>query len=298
MLKKRKQRMKGDRAMQVLSTIVLLFVLVIVAYPVMYVISCSFSSEEAITAGRILLWPVEVCLDGYKFVFRYKQVMVGYRNTIIYAICGLALEMFLTVCAAYPLSRREYPRRKFCNTVFIVAMMTSAGMIPAYLVRAKLGLIGNPLVVVLSGALGVRNIMILRTAFNAIPGELYDAAQVDGASQLQRLRIIALPLAKATLSTLMLFSIVGYWNNYFTAMIYLRDERMYPLQLVLRNILTAAKTLDLSEVSSLDMIALAQTGQEQIKYALIVIASAPLLILYMIIQKSFKKGYMLGAVKG
>lgn len=298
MRKTKKHKMKGDNTMQIISTIVLLFILIVVGYPVIYVVSCSFSSAEALSTGRVFLWPVEFTLKGYEYVMHYKQVWIGFRNTILYTIAGASTTMFLTIASAYPLSRKDYPRRGFVVGVFVVAMMTSAGMIPTFVIKSKLGLVGSPLAVILAGAVGFRNVVILRTAFDSVPGELYDSAQVDGATHIQRLLQIALPLSKATISTLTLFSVVACWNEYFNSMIYLRDSNLFPLQLVLRDILTAAQSLDVSVASTAEMLEAAQNGAEQIRYALIVIATVPCLLFYMSVQKFFKKGVMIGAVKG
>ena len=200
---------------------------------------------------------------------------------------------------AYPLSKRTYQGRKVITTLMIVAMLTSAGLIPAYLVRKWLGLVDTVWAVLLSGILGFRNVIILRTAFSStIPGDLFDAAKLDGANDFQSLYHVALPLVKATLSVLTLYAAVAKWNEYFTSMIYLHDQNMYPLQLVLRSILTASQTIDPDAVTSSEMLALLNDGTEGIRYALIVVATVPLLVMYAVVQKYFKKGVMIGSVKG
>ena len=290
-------KMKGDNAMQVVSSVVLVFILIIVAYPVIYVISCSFSSGDAVSAGRVLLWPVEFTLSGYEFVLQYRPVWIGFRNSILYTISGLVVTMTLTVFAAYPLSRPHYQGRKPIMAIFFVTMLFGAGLIPSFLINSKLGLVGSPLAVILSGSINVYNMIVLRTAFCSVPQDLFDAAEIDGANDFHCLYYIALPLAKATLGVLCLYSVVGSWNDYFSAMIYLRDSELYPLQLILRNMLTSVQQLDLTSVGS-GLVDKAKNDTEQIQYALIVIATVPVMAVYAAVQKSFEKGVMIGSVKG
>jgi len=298
MRKSKKHKMKGDNSMQIISTIALVFVLIVVGYPVIYVISCSFSSAQALSTGKVLLWPVEFTLAGYKYIMNYKAVLIGLRNTIFYTIAGTFVTMFMTITTGYVVSRKEYPRRGFVLKIFVIAMMTTAGLIPAFIIRAKYGLVGSPLAVILSGAIGMRNLTIMRTAYESIPDELYDSAQIDGATHIQRMLHIGLPLTKATVSTLTLFAMVGCWNEYFNSMIYLRDANLYPLQLVLRDLLTAAANIDTSAATTAEMLEVAQNGADQIRYALIVFATVPCLAFYWVVQKFFTKGTLAGAVKG
>ena len=184
------------------------------------------------------------------------------------------------------------------TTVFFITMMFSAGLIPMFLVKSSLGLVGSRWAVILSGTLTVSNMLILRTAFKGVPKDLYDAAEIDGASDIQTLYHVGIPLVKATLSVLVLYSLVGSWNEYFNSMIYLRDKALYPLQLVLRTIMMGASSLDMSNVSNSQMIQQANSGIEGIKYALIVISTVPVLVIYMALQKAFKGGVMVGSLKG
>ncbi len=289
---------KGDRILQAATSIFLLLILIVVGYPVVYVVSCAFSSDFALEAGRVLLWPVEPTLDGFRFVFQYKQVWVGFRNTIFYTIFGVSVTMFGQILAAYPLSRPNYQGKGFLMKMFFLTTMFNAGLIPNYMVKSSLGMVNTVWAVLLAGAIGCTNIIILRTAFqSAIPSELYDAAAIDGASDIQTMVQIALPLVKATVSTLVLYSAVGCWNDYFNAMIYLRNENLYPLQLFLRTILTGAQMIS---TEGTGMTASSQTtrGVAQIQYALIVVATVPLLLMYAVVQKYFEKGVMVGSVKG
>lgn len=290
----------GDRVFHAFTTLFLLLILVAVGYPVIYVISCSFSSDEALNIGRVLFLPVQPTLDGYKFVFQFERIWIGYRNSIFYVFFGVTITLVLQILAAYPLARPHYQGRNTIMKIFFFTTFFGAGLIPTYMVKSALGLVNNVWSVLLAGAVGVTNVIILRTAFRStIPGELYDAASIDGASEFQTMTQVALPLVKATMSTLMLYSAVGCWNEYFTSMIYLRNENLYPLQLFLRTILATAKSLSADELqTSKDMIENTVKGTQQIQYALIVLSTAPVLLLYFGVQASFKKGVMIGSVKG
>lgn len=280
------------------TDLVLVLVIIAVGYPVLYVISSSFSSSNALNTGQVLLWPVEFTLDSYKFVMQYKTVWVGFKNTLFMTLVGLVAKMILTPGCAYPLSKRNYQGVKFFTAFFFITMMFSAGMVPYFLVRSELGLVGTRWAVISCGTLSISNMLILRTAFKQVPSELYEAAEIDGATSFQTLFHVGLPLVKATLSVLTLYGLVGGWNEYFNSMIYLRDKALYPLQLVLRTILLGAQSMDLTNVTSSQMIQQANNGIEGIKYTLIVMSTVPLLVLYMAIQKSFKKGVMVGSLKG
>ena len=297
----RKRKMKrtwGDKLVYAGSTFMLIAILVAVGYPVIYVISASVSSSEAILTGRVMLWPVDVTFDSYKFVMQYKTIWQGLKNTVIVMIAQVSLEMLLTVFCAYPLSKSTYRRRTYMTVIFFITMMFSAGLVPSFLIKSKLGLVGTRWAVIFCGCLGVSNMLIVRTAFKSVPAELYEAAQMDGATHFQCLLKVGLPLIKATLSVILLYSMVGAWNEYFNSMIYLRDKLKYPLQLILRTILLGAESLDMENVSSSQMIQQANDGIAGIKYALIVMSTVPILIFYLAIQKQFKKGIMVGSVKG
>ena len=289
----------GDRALQVFTTIVILLLLIVVGYPVVYVISCSFSSGTALKSGRVVLLPVGPTLAGYKFVFQYKNVWIGYRNSFFYAIFGTTINMFLSILLAYPLSKPDLPVKKYYNIFIVITMLFGAGMIPTFILNSKLGLVDTVWAILLSGAVSIHNTMIIRTSFrSSIPSELYEAAKIDGANDFRCLLSIALPLSKATLSVITLYYAVAHWNTYFTAMIYLRNQNLFPLQIFLRTILTAGETIDASSIESETMLAQLQDGTQQIKYALIVISTVPVLILYFIVQKYFEKGVMVGSIKG
>ena len=291
----------GDRVLDWVTTTLLVLVILIIGYPIVYCISCSFSSSSALEAGRVILWPVEPSLQAYEFILAYKQVWVGFRNSLFYTVCDVFLQMSMTILVAFPLSRRDFQGKSIYTMIFYMSTRVSAGMIPSFILKCNLGLFDNIWAILISGSVSVSHILILRTCFrSSIPGELFDSAMLDGANYFQSCLKIALPLAKATLSVLILYCIVGQWNEYFTSMLYLRTEELYPLQLVLRPIMTLASTtnkLDTSQMTSSQQD-LANSGLENVRYGLILISTVPVLCVYFIVQKYFKGGVMMGSVKG
>ena len=289
----------GDRVLQVITTIIIVLLLIAVGYPVIYVISCSFSAGAALKAGRVVLLPINPTIAGYKFVFNYDTVWLGYRNSLFYAVFGTAINMFMSILLAYPLSKPDLPGKKYYNIFIVITMLFGAGMIPTFILKSQLGLVDTVWAILLSGAVSIHNTMIIRTSFrSSIPQELYEAAKIDGANDFRCLTSIALPLSKATLSVITLYYAVGHWNTYFTAMIYLRNRNLFPLQIFLKTILSAGDTIDASTIESETMLAQIQEGTAQIKYALIVLSTVPVLLLYFLVQKYFEKGVMVGSVKG
>ena len=291
----------GDKVLNFITATVLISIVVIVGYPIIYVISSSFTSTQALSAGRVVLWPVEACLEAYKFVLNYSAVWVGFRNSIFYTVCDVLLQMTMTVLVAYPLSRKTFQGRSMYTMIFYMSTRIGAGLIPSFILKCNLGLFDNIWAVLISGSVSVSHILILRTCFQtAIPGELFDSAMMDGANHFKCVTQIAMPLAKATLSVLILYCIVGQWNEYFTSMLYLRNAKLYPLQLVLRPIMQAATAVGQMDTASMtaQQQAQAQEGLENVRYALIVISSAPVIAAYFIVQKYFRGGVMLGSVKG
>lgn len=289
---------RGDRLLYVIVDLILIAVLIAVAYPIIYVISSSFSSRSAVGSGRVLFLPVEFSLDGYKLVFSYSSVWTGLRNSLFYTFFGTALNMILTVLAAYPLARPKFQGRNIYMAFFLATMIFSAGLIPKYILISGLGLTNTPWVMILNGAISVYNMIIVRTFFrSSIPGELYEAAYIDGCSEFHCFWRIVMPLSKAVLSVVTLYYIVGHWNSYFNAMLYLRNPKLQPLQLVLRDILVSSK-VDLTQIQDSELIANAAGMTDVLKYALIVVSSVPVCVIYPLVQKYFKKGVMIGSVKG
>ena len=290
----------GDRVFNIITSIILILVILIVGYPCLFVVSCSFSSAHALQAGQVVLWPVEFSLSAYEFILEFKQVWVGYRNSIFYTVLGTIIGMIMRILAAYPLSRKTFQGRGIYMKLFYFTTLFGAGLIPSFILHVNLGMFNTIWPTVLAAAISVSDIIILRTAFaSSIPGDLFDAAKIDGANDFQCLLKIALPLAKATLSVLVLYCIVAHWNEYFTSMIYLVGKpELEPLQLVLRPIMTAASaSIATGEMSSTAQN-LANEGLDGVRYGLIVISTVPALLAYFCVQKYFKGGVMVGSVKG
>ena len=290
----------GDRVLNLFIGFILVLVTLIVGYPLLYVISCSFSSSSALEVGSVILWPVDFTLRAYEFVLAYKQVWVGFRNSVMYVVLDVAWSMTTTILMAYPLSRAYLQGRKFYTMFFYMTTRFGAGLIPLFILKCDMGLYDNILAVLVTGGLAITNMLILRTAINSsIPGELHDAVMIDGANHFQTVFQLVLPLTKATLSVLVLYAIVGQWNEYFNSMIYLQNNQLFPLQLVLRPIMTAASTMgmDVSNMSSTYQDQ-ANQGLENVRYALIIISTVPVVTAYFIVQKYFKGGVMMGSVKG
>ena len=285
-----------DKIMYTVVTTIMIIFLIIILYPLIFVLSSSFSSGLAVTAGRVILWPVDFSITGYKILLGYKSVWTGYKNTIIYTVGGTAINMVLTVCAAYPLSRRNFQGRNLYMMFFMFTMFFGGGLIPNYLVKMKLGLVDNRLVLMLG--MSVYNTIIMRTFFcNSVPGELLEAAKIDGISDFGYLFKILIPLSKAVFAVITLYYSVGHWNSYFGAMLYLRGREKYPLQLILRDIMKSAN-VDLTDIDDPELIAQLKGAADLIKYALIVVSTVPILCVYPFVQRYFEKGVMIGSVKG
>jgi len=297
-IKIKRKRSWDDKLLYASTDIILVLLLLIVGYPIIYVLSCSFSSGAAVSSGQVLLWPVDFSLQGYKVIFNYKSVWTGFGNTIFYTVFGTILNMVLSVLVAYPLSRPNYQGRKLVTGMFTFLMMFSAGLIPTYLLMSNLHLTNTRWALILIGGISTYNMIIIRTYFkNSIPGELIEAARIDGCSELRTLWSVVLPLSKSVLAVVTLYYAVGHWNSYFTAMVYVRKPELQPLQIVLRDILAASK-IDYSEINDPELIAQMAGMADLIKYALIVVSSAPIIAAYPFVQKFFKSGVMIGSVKG
>lgn len=286
---------------KVFDTIVTIFVtiwLLIVLYPLIYVLSSSFSSGEAVTSGRVLLWPVDFSLTGYELVFKNQKVWTGYANTIFYTVVMTFVNVVYTIMMAYVLSRKDFQARKLFTTLYLIPMWFGGGMIPKYVLMANMGLTNSRWGFVLMTGIGISNMIIMRTYFqSSIPGEMLEAGKVDGITDIGYLLKIALPLAKPVISVITLYYLVGHWNDYFGPLIYLRDSHLQPLQLILRGLLASAK-VDTSAMTDLSAIAKISGAEDVMKYSLIVVSTLPMLILYPFVQKFFDKGVMMGSLKG
>lgn len=291
-------RSKGDRLFNVLVVLILFAIFIIVLYPLLYTLSASFSDPLAVLNGRLWLLPVGWTLKAYGNVLDHPEIWVGYRNTLLYTSVALVFNIVLTILAAFPLSRRDFKGRRLLTGILVFTMFFDGGMITTYLVVHKLHLINTMWALVLPKAINTFNVIVTITFLrNTIPEEVYEAARVDGCSNTRMLLSIAIPLSKPILAVMVLFYAVEQWNSYFDALIYISKQQLFPLQLILRNILIAASASDMTTAADAGA-AQRMLDSEGIKYAVIILASLPMLILYPFVQRFFVNGVMIGSVKG
>lgn len=291
-------RTRGDRVFDAINVAALCLLLAVILYPLIYVLSCSFSDPLLVVQSKITFLPMQPTLVAYQRVFRNELIMTGYQNTLFYTLLGTALNVAVTTMMAYPLSRHDFAARRPITMLTAFTMLFSGGMIPTFLVVKNLGLIDTVWSLVLPGLVSPWNMFIMKTYFQtSIPTELYEAASIDGADNFHLLQSVVLPLSAPIVAVMVLYYGVAHWNSYFNALLYLRDRTRYPLQLVLRSFFSAN---DYSEQGGAggDSGMTALLVSETMKYALIVIASGPILCLYPLLQRFFVKGVMLGAIKG
>ena len=263
--------------------------------PLVFVISASVSDPQALLNGDVLLFPVGFNLKAYEYIFKNNQLLVGYGNTIFYSVVGTAYNMILTIFAAYPLSRPNLKGRGFLTFMITFTMFFGGGMIPTYLNLNSLHMLNTRWVMFVPGAISATNFIIMRNYFTySVPSELIEAAHMEGASQLQILRKIVLPLSTPILGVLTIYYMAGHWNAYFSAIIYLSDENLMPLQVFLRRILIIGGMEGMSSGSTMTDNVI----YESLKYAIIVVSTLPMILGYLLVQKSFKKGIMMGSLKG
>lgn len=291
---------KGDQLMETVINIIMALLFLVVLYPLVYVVSSSFSSGDAVFNGKVILWPVDFSTYGYEIVLRNPKVWIGYKNTIINTVLGTIMNVFTTTLVAYPMARREFQGKGFYMFIFMFTMWFGGGLVPSYILMSDLGLINNRLAVMLTGLISISNMVVMRSFFrSSIPADLHDAARVDGISDIGYLVKIVLPLSKAIFSVVTLYYAVAHWNAYFSAMIYLRDPSMITLQQVLKDLLAQANpSLDDIQGLTAEEVANMQYAADLMKYSLIVVSSAPILCAYPFVQKYFEKGVMIGSVKG
>jgi ABC-type glycerol-3-phosphate transport system permease component len=290
---------RGDRIFLVGIKVMLWIALIAVAVPLIYIVANSFSSASAVSAGRVFLWPIEPSIRAYQEAFSDPLIMKGYLNSFIYAIGGTLISVSLTIAIAYPLSRRTFFGRNVIMSGLIFTMLFSGGLIPTYLVVQNLGLLNTRWAMVIPSAIGVWQVIIARTFFRStIPDELYEAATIDGASDLRFLWSIVIPLSKPVIAVIALMYAIFQWNSYFDALIYLKDPGLYPLQIVLRNVLILNTLSGSTTTTNLAQQLEQQQLANVLKYALIVISSLPVLVIYPFVARHFTKGVMVGAVKG
>lgn len=287
----------GDRLFDFAVNFLGLLVLALVLYPLVFVVSASFSSPSRVMDGEVLLFPKGLTLDPYARVFENQDILSGYRNSLLYVVVGTTINMFMTVLLAYPLSRKDLPFRGGIMVVVVITMFFSGGLIPTYLVVRNLGMVDTIWALVIPNAIVTYNMIVMRTYFQStIPTELQESAWMDGCTNFRLLWSIVLPLSKPILAVILLYYSVEHWNAFFNALIYLQSRRLYPLQLILREILIESQTDEMgTDTFGLrDRILMA----ESIKYSVIIVASLPMVVLYPFIQRHFVKGVMIGAIKG
>ncbi len=303
--KKRMKLSSSDVIFTVFIYIFVVFMFLITLYPLVYVLSASFSDPDAVASGEMLLWPVGFNTDGYEMVMKNSQIWTGYRNTIFYTVVGTLLQLGFTLPCAYALSRRDLQGKGFFMTLFMITMYFSGGMICEYLNISELGLLDNPLALLLPGLVSTYNMIVARTFFaNTIPWELTEASYLDGASNFKLFIKIILPLSAPIIVVLALYYGVGHWNSYFNALLYMESRDLYPLQVFLKEILTQAQMANEflmdggytpEEIRQLEEQA---EMANRIKYCVIVVSTVPMMLIYPRLQKYFAKGVMIGSVKG
>ncbi|AZS13343.1 carbohydrate ABC transporter permease [Paenibacillus lutimineralis] len=296
------QETKADKLFNTTNIVILVVILLLTLYPLWFIVSASISNPDLVNSGKMLLWPKDISFAGYKSIFHDSSILRGYFNTILYTVGGTVINLIVTVMAGYALSRKDFVGGKFFTIMFLITMFFSGGLIPTFMTVKSVGLYNSPWVMVILGATSMTNIIITRTFFQTtIPTEVQEAAQIDGCSNIRLFLQVVLPLSSAIVAVMALFSAVAHWNGYFTALIYIRDEQWKPLQIVLRETLLKSQfNANLLQQGG-DTAGLLQEelrAAEQIKYALIVIASLPVMAMYPFVQKYFVKGVTLGSVKG
>ena len=289
----------SEKSSDIVLVVICAVILFLVAYPLYYVLAASVSDPYDVYAGKTFLLPSKFTLDGYKAVFSDPSILTGLLNSFKYTIIGTVFSVVVLYLAAYPLSTRDLPGRKFFSIFFIITMYFGGGMVPTYLVVKETGLINNMWALFLPGGVAVGNMIIVRNFFFfCIPRAMTEAAEIDGASKWTTFIQIVVPLSRSIMAVMVVFSMVAYWNDWFTSMIYLPSPSKAPLPLVLRNILikSSASASQASTISG--GFAELNKMTEMIKFSSIIIAAAPMLAIYPFVQKYFEKGFMAGAVKG
>ena len=281
----------------VVYTLVTLLTL-IVLLPLTNVLACSFSAPESVASGKVLLWPVNFSVSGYERVFNTDEIWIGYANTLYYTIVGTFVNVFVTMICAYPLARRGLPYKSFFSFLFAFTMLFSGGLVPTYLLARSLHLLNTRLALIIPGAMGVYQMIVTRTFLVAnIPQELLEMSQIDGCNDFRFFWSFVLPLSKAVIAVTAMQYAVGHWNSWFSAFLYLSDDKKYPLQMMLRRILVMNQIKASDYVDEETLVAM-EGMADLLKYSLIVVATVPILCAYPFIQKYFVKGIMIGSLKG
>ena len=286
-------RTPAQKSLTVLNYAIITFFGLLCLYPIIHVLAASLSDPLKLVRHRgVYLWPDGFSLKGYQMVLGNPNIWMGYGNTIFYVVAGTVINMILTTIGAYALSRKGWPLRQFFVFLFVFTMYFSAGMVPGFMMVKELGLLDTRWAILLPGAVNTWNLIVMRTAFASVPDEMEESAHIDGASDLRIMVQIYIPLAKATIAVMILFYAVAHWNSWFSALIYLTNNKLYPVQMFVREILMFDAAAGTTEDANAVYI------RELTKYATIIVAVVPILCVYPFVQKYFVKGVMLGSVKG
>lgn len=287
-----------DRVFNVINLIIMFLMIFIYIWPLWFVVIASFSDPMQVQLGNVLFTPIGFSVASYKEMFLHSEIWTSYLNTFYYTGLGTLLNIAITVCAAYPMSRKDFMLRGPLMVFFLITMYFNGGLIPLYVLCTSLGLVNTRAVMILAGALSVYNMLIVRSYFmNSIPPSLQEAAMLDGASSAQYLFRIVLPLSKPVIAVIALYYAIGHWNDYYTALVYIQDRKLYPLQLVLKEILSTVQAKGSDTTNAADAAEKIRIAQS-LKYSTIIAATLPMLMVYPFIQKYFVKGVMVGAIKG
>lgn len=290
---------REDRIFNIINISILTLFFIIVLYPLVYVLSASISDPLLVAQGKMWLYPKRITYEGFERVLRHKELWMSYRNTIFYTISGTIINLLLTLTCAYALSRKDFVGRKFFTLLFVFTMYFSGGLIPTYLLVKSLGFYNTIWSMIIPGAVATWNIIIARTYFQtSIPIELKESAEIDGCSNTRLFVSIVLPLSLPIVSVLALFYGVGHWNAYFGAFIYLSNRKLFPLQLILREILILNQTMDFMSSSDVETMIEQIRIAEIIKYSVMIVSTLPIILVYPFLQKYFVKGVMIGSIKG
>lgn len=293
----------SDRIFDIVNIVINFCLLIIFVFPLWFVVIASFSDPNEIYAGNVIFWIKGFTLTGYKELINYEPIWVGFRNSVFYTVVGTIVNLFMTILCAYPLSRKDWLPRRFWLKFCLITMYFSGGLIPTYLVVKEMNLLDTPWVMIIPGALSFYNALIVRSYFmNSIPSALQDAAELDGASHPQYLRHVIIPLSKPVLAVVGLYYAVGHWNDYYTALIYIKDKDLFPLQTALRSALGNAQAIAdavaKGNTQMIDDLINSQALAASLRYTTIIVGVLPMMLVYPFVQKHFVKGVMIGAIKG
>ncbi len=290
-----KKMSKDEKIFEFFNVIFMFIMIVLCTYPFLYIAFASFSEPTELMTFNGMLWrPLGFSLDAYKEVLKNKMMSITYLNTLFYVSAGTVISVLMTSIGAFILSRDDFKIKKFINIMVVITMFFTGGLIPFYLTLKDLGFVNSRLIMILPGAIGTWNLMVMRTSFQGIPKSLEEAAFIDGASDLKVFVDVILPLSKSIIAVMVLFYGVGIWNSWFHASMFLKDRNLYPLQLYLREVLIYSNTDSMMGGVETDRVAIGET----IKYTTIMVTTLPILLIYPFLQKYFVKGVMIGAVKG